>query len=82
MPTDTQIAKWGNSLALRIPQSVLKRAGLSEGDAVELNVAEDGSIVLRSRKPKYSLQQLVEKISPKNRHEESDWGPAQGKESW
>ena len=32
------IAKWGNSLAVRLPASVVKALGLKEGDDIELFV--------------------------------------------
>ena len=82
MANDTQIAKWGNSLAVRIPRAIVKDAGLTEGDRLSLDLAADGSIVLRSSRRRYSLDELVGGISRKNRHRETNWGPAQGKESW
>ena len=42
----THIARWGNSLALRIPRSLADRLGLGEGGAVELSV-EPGRLVVR-----------------------------------
>ena len=82
MPVDVQVAKWGNSLAVRIPQTILREAGLTEGDHVSVDVAGDGSIELRSSKPKYSLDELVQGITPSNRHAETDWGPPAGREVW
>jgi antitoxin MazE len=82
MPNETQVAKWGNSLAVRIPQAIVRDARLAEGDRLSLDLAGDGSIVLRSRYRKYSLDQLVAGIKPKNRHNETDWGVPQGQESW
>ena len=82
MAGDTQLSKWGNSLAVRIPQAVIKEARLAEGDKVSLEVAVDGSIVLRSARRRYALSQLVSKISRKNRHRETDWGKPAGRESW
>ena len=82
MANDAQIAKWGNSLALRIPQAVAKEAGLAEGDSVSLDVTDDGSIVVHSRRRKYTLEELVSGITSKNRPGETDWGPPQGRESW
>jgi antitoxin MazE len=82
MPNETQVSKWGNSLAVRIPQAIVRDARLAEGDRLSLDLAGDGSIVLRSRHRKYSLDELVSKIKPTNRHKESDWGAPQGKESW
>ncbi len=33
-----RVAKWGNSLAIRLPQSVVDSLGLKEGDSVEVQV--------------------------------------------
>lgn len=43
-----QIAKWGNSLAVRIPADVVRSLGLKEGDNVELRAAADGSLEVLS----------------------------------
>ena len=77
----TQIGKWGNSLAVRIPGACAKDLGLTEGMDVEVSVAS-GGLLLRPRKPGYSLEELVARITPENRHGETDWGPAVGRESW
>lgn len=42
-----QIAKWGNSLAVRIPAEFLRRAGIKEGDRVEACLTVDGGLTLR-----------------------------------
>jgi antitoxin MazE len=34
-----QIAKWGNSLAVRLPAAVVEILGLKEGDEIEIHVA-------------------------------------------
>lgn len=34
-----QVAKWGNSLAVRLPAAVVKALGLKEGDEIEIRVA-------------------------------------------
>lgn len=81
MPTTTQIAKWGNSLGLRLPKSIALEAQLDEGDTVDVSV-KNGAIVIRPSRPTYALDQLVARITPKNRHGESDWGGAAGDEAW
>jgi len=45
-----QVAKWGNSLAVRIPTGVAKALDLKEGDEIEINLvgARDFEI---ARKP-------------------------------
>jgi antitoxin MazE len=77
----TQIARWGNSLGLRLPKSVALEAHVGEGDTVDVSV-KNGAIVVRPNRPTYSLKQLVAKITPRNRHTESDWGTPVGDEVW
>ena len=78
----TQLAKWGNSLAVRLPRRVVESARLREGDPLSLSVGKDGAVVMRPRRRVYRLQELLSGITPKNRHEETDWGGAVGKEIW
>ena len=42
-----QVAKWGNSLALRIPAEVARSVGLKEGDRMEGRLTVDGALTLR-----------------------------------
>jgi antitoxin MazE len=44
---DLQIAKWGNSLAVRIPSEVVRQLGLREGTRVEAQLTVDGSLSIR-----------------------------------
>lgn len=41
-----QIAKWGNSLAVRIPADVVRALGLKEGDEIDLCALDDGQIAV------------------------------------
>jgi antitoxin MazE len=81
MATITQISRWGNSLGLRLPKSVALEAQVDEGDRVDVSV-KNGAIVIRPSRPFYSLEQLVAKITPQNRHDESEWGAPLGHEAW
>lgn len=81
MATTTQIAKWGNRLGLRPSKSVAREAQLEEGDTVDVSV-DNGAIVIRPSRPRYSLDDLVRRITAKNRHGESDWDTAVGHEVW
>jgi antitoxin MazE len=47
---DLQIAKWGNSLAVRIPAEVVRRLGLREGATVQAQLTADGSFTLRAER--------------------------------
>ena len=41
-----QIAKWGNSLAVRLPADLVRELGLKEGDQIDL-VKDDGAVKVR-----------------------------------
>lgn len=45
-----QVAKWGNSLAIRLPAAVVKALKLEEGDEIEVHVADAREFSV-SRKP-------------------------------
>ena len=75
------IQKWGNSLALRIPQAVARQMRVEEGDDVILRV-DAGCLNVRPARPRYRLRALVRKMTPKNRHAETDWGRPEGREIW
>ena len=74
-----QLAKWGNSLAVRIPKAVAEKARLQEGDAILIEVSE-GQIQLRPAERIPTLEELVAQMTRENRHKETDWGPDVGKE--
>jgi len=82
MRNESTISKWGNSLAVRIPLAIARQASLAEGVSVKLSLDEEGGIVLRPVRRRYELGDLVAGITPKNRHQETDWGKPRGKESW
>jgi antitoxin MazE len=45
-----QVAKWGNSLAVRLPAAVVEALKLREGDEVEIHVADSRNFGV-ARKP-------------------------------
>jgi antitoxin MazE len=76
------VAKWGNSLAIRIPQNLAKEIHLAEGAEINLGIV-DGSLVVKPRiRKRYSLDELVNAITPDNLHGENDSGAAVGNEFW
>ncbi|AFZ25903.1 growth regulator [Cylindrospermum stagnale PCC 7417] len=76
------VAKWGNSLAIRIPQNLAKEIHLAEGVEIDIRVA-DGTLVMKPRNRKrYSLDELIKGITPENLHSEIDSGIAVGNEVW
>ncbi|OUC15776.1 MAG: MazF family transcriptional regulator [Alkalinema sp. CACIAM 70d] len=76
------VARWGNSLAVRIPQHIVKEIQLIEGAEVDLMVI-DGNLVIKPRpRKRYSLDELVAAMTPENLHSEVDSGVAVGNEAW
>jgi antitoxin MazE len=54
-----KVAKWGNSLAVRLPQEVVAALGLREGDAIEVHVAGRRSFgIERAPAPRELLARL------------------------
>lgn len=45
-----QVAKWGNSLAVRIPADVARALGLREGDEVELRALDGNELAVITEK--------------------------------
>lgn len=44
-----QVAKWGNSLAVRLPAAVVKALDLREGDDIEIEVAGARAFEIRKK---------------------------------
>ena len=78
----TKIKKWGNSLAVRIPQSLVKEAHVAYGTPVDLTVEDNRIVIEAEAQPEYSLDDLVEGIDDDNVHAEVNTGAAVGKEIW
>lgn len=75
----SQIAKWGNSLAVRIPKSYADNLGFEEGAAVFI-YEDEGKLVLAQ--PQETLESLLAGVTVENLHGETDWGVAKGREEW
>jgi len=76
------VRKWGNSAGLRIPMNIMRAAKLELDQEVEARV-EDGALVVKpvSSQRKYVLKDLLDRITPENRHELVETAPV-GKEVW
>lgn len=60
-----QLSRWGNSVGLRVPAVVLADAGMQIGQALEIRV-EGRQLILEPAAE--TLDELVARISPENRH--------------
>jgi antitoxin MazE len=73
-------AKWGNSIGVRIPRDLAKKAGIGVDSTVEIDKADEGIIIKPVGKKEYSLKELVRGITSQNRHVKADFGRPIGKE--
>ncbi len=75
-----KIQKWGNSLGVRIPKTVIEKLNLTENSEVEVE-HKDGAIIIFPVKRKYSLNSMLDQITKDNCHAESDI-KSEGNEVW
>jgi len=60
-----QVGKWGNSLAVRLPASVVELLGLKEGDDIEIEIAGDRAIgIARDQRREEALARLKAMARP------------------
>lgn len=76
----TNIQKWGNSLAIRIPNFIAKKLAIQNGDAVEL-IMNDNQITINTKK--ISLATMLSQVTEDNIHD-NEWEnlDIKGKEIW
>ena len=76
----SNLAKWGNSLALRIPAAMANEIGLKDGGAVDVSV-EGGAVIVRPASAhEYNLDILLNGVTAGNIHRETASGQAVGHE--
>jgi antitoxin MazE len=79
----TKVQKWGNSLAVRIPDDVVEEAGFVQGKEVTVkNVRNTVVISPMTAKRRPTLDELVARIKPHQLHKAVDWGKPMGREIW
>ena len=74
-----QIAKWGNSLGLRLPRSMASQIGVEAGSQVEI-LAEGDHLIVRSAAARWTLDDVLANMTPEAMGEAFDWGEDVGRE--
>jgi len=75
-----KIQKWGNSLGVRIPKTIIEQSNLKENSEVEIQ-HKNGAIVILPSKKRLSLNSLLKRITKENLPQVEDETPL-GKEVW
>jgi antitoxin MazE len=57
-----QVAKWGNSLAVRLPRAVVEALRLKEGDSIEIHVAGSRNLEVGKSPPPQDLLRRLRKF--------------------
>lgn len=76
------VAKWGNSLGIRVPSAIAKQLDLKEGMQVVVSVVDDKLVIQPERRKKYTLDELLDGMTPEQCHPEVEMGEPVGNEIW
>lgn len=78
----TKIQKWGNSLAVRIPNEFAENLNWQAGSVVGFEQLGD-KVIITSSRPKYTLEDMMKGVKKKNR-QKLVWpdDKPRGKEVW
>lgn len=89
---NVELKQWGNSLAVRLPKTILSKAGINElPTKFDVTINKNNEIVLKKQKEPESLKELFkgfdykkywsdwEKENP-GKSKEEDWGGPVGRE--
>jgi antitoxin MazE len=73
------LAKWGNSLGLRVPNALARQLGIGEGQRVKVTV-ERGRLIVAPVAPAYRLKDLLANMNPKAMRAAFDWDAERGRD--
>lgn len=79
---ETKVQRWGNSLAVRIPKAFAAQLAIDSNSIIDLRI-EGSTLVAERIVPRTvvpTLDELLDRVTPENRHPETDWGPDVGAE--
>lgn len=76
------VTKWGNSLGVRIPSILAKQIELTEGMQVGISVVDGKLVIQPEHRRKYTLDELLDGMTPENCHLEVEMGEPVGNEIW
>lgn len=77
----TEIKRWGNSLAMRLPKAALEDAGFQSDQQLELTVLRGKIVIEPVKNYQFDLAGLLTQITPENLQAEIQTDPL-GEEIW
>lgn len=73
-----KVKQWGTSLGICIPQDIAKALHIKDNTEVSIEVS-NGELIVKPKKD-WSLEDLIGRITPDNRHGEVNFGKPVGRE--
>jgi antitoxin MazE len=58
-----RVAKWGNSLAIRLPVAVVEALNLKEGDNIEIRIADGKNFAVKKDRTREQALAALRKLS-------------------
>jgi antitoxin MazE len=77
-----QVQKWGENLAICIPDSFASEIKANQGSFLELSSIGKSLVLTPVTEKKYSLDGLLDQMMDENLHHEIDFGNEAGREIW
>ena len=79
---EARLQRWGNSIGVRIPSSILKDLKLKVNDIIEFKQEDDKIIISVKKNNKISLKERFDTYEGPNLVSEFEWDEPVGRELW
>lgn len=79
---EAKLQKWGNSVGVRIPSSILKSLNIKANDVVNIEQVEEKIMISIAKNKKISLKDRFMEYNGKNLAKEFSWDEDLGREIW
>lgn len=79
---EAKIQKWGNSVGIRIPSSILKSLNIKTNDILNIEQEEDKIVIRIPKKKKISLEERFNNYHGENLSKDFSWDDPMGEEIW
>lgn len=80
---EVKLQKWGNSVAIRIPNYLLKSLDLDLNDVVEIKEEDKSIVIIKKKKKQISLKERIDLYKESNDlTKDFSWDEPVGREIW
>lgn len=79
---EAKVQKWGNSVGIRIPSSILKSLNIKTNDILNIEQEEDKIVIRIPKKKKISLEERFNNYHGENLSKDFSWDDPMGEEIW